>query len=49
VSRADSISIWNITCCGLDDDLPHVIDKLGSDFIVTATDFPHALHFVRIN
>jgi predicted TIM-barrel fold metal-dependent hydrolase len=27
--------------CALDDDLPHVIDKLGDDFIVTATDFPH--------
>ena len=27
--------------CPLDDELPHVIDKLGDDFIVTATDFPH--------
>jgi hypothetical protein len=27
--------------CALDDELPHVIDKLGDDFIVTATDFPH--------
>ena len=27
--------------CALDDDLPHVTNKLGDDFIVTATDFPH--------
>ena len=27
--------------CALDDDLPYVMNKLGNDFIVTATDFPH--------
>ena len=27
--------------CTLDDDLPYVAGKLGDDFIVTATDFPH--------
>ena len=27
--------------CALDDDLPYVAGKLGDDFIVTATDFPH--------
>jgi uncharacterized protein len=27
--------------CAIDDDLPYVINKLGDDFIVTATDFPH--------
>jgi predicted TIM-barrel fold metal-dependent hydrolase len=27
--------------CALDDDLPYVTNKLGDDFIVTATDFPH--------
>ena len=26
--------------CALDDDLPHVINKLGDYFVVTATDFP---------
>jgi len=30
-----------VVFCALDDELPHVIDKLGDDFIVTATDFPH--------
>jgi len=27
--------------CAIDDDLPYVASKLGNDFIVTATDFPH--------
>ena len=27
--------------CAIDDDLPYVASKLGDDFIVTATDFPH--------
>lgn len=27
--------------CAIDDDLPYVAGKLGEDFIVTATDFPH--------
>ena len=27
--------------CALDDDLPYVIGKLGEEFLVTATDFPH--------
>jgi hypothetical protein len=27
--------------CAIDDDLPYVANKLGDDFIVTATDFPH--------
>ncbi|NIO08668.1 MAG: amidohydrolase family protein [Deltaproteobacteria bacterium] len=27
--------------CRLDDELPFIIDKLGEDFLVTATDFPH--------
>ncbi len=27
--------------CALNDELPHVINKLGDDFVVTATDFPH--------
>ena len=27
--------------CAVDDDLPYVSSKLGDDFIVTATDFPH--------
>jgi hypothetical protein len=27
--------------CALDDDLPYVTKKLGDDFVVTATDFPH--------
>jgi len=27
--------------CALDDDLPYVTNKLGDDFVVTATDFPH--------
>ncbi len=27
--------------CAIDDDLPYVACKLGEDFIVTATDFPH--------
>jgi predicted TIM-barrel fold metal-dependent hydrolase len=27
--------------CAIDDDLPYVAGKLGDDFIVTATDFPH--------
>jgi hypothetical protein len=27
--------------CALDDDFPHVINKLGDDFVVTATDFRH--------
>lgn len=30
-----------VVFCALNDELPHVIDKLGDDFIVTATDFPH--------
>jgi hypothetical protein len=44
-SRRAKIDRWLaervFVSCALDDDLPHVIDKLGSDFIVTATDFPH--------
>ena len=27
--------------CAVDDELPYTIDKLGDDFLVTATDFPH--------
>lgn len=27
--------------CKLDDDLPYVIDKLGEDFLITASDYPH--------
>ena len=27
--------------CAVDDDLPYTIDKLGDDFLMTATDFPH--------
>ena len=27
--------------CAIDDDLPYIASKLGDDFIVTATDFPH--------
>lgn len=27
--------------CRLDDDLPYVMSKLGEDFLITATDFPH--------
>ena len=27
--------------CALDEDLPHIIDKVGVDFLVTQTDFPH--------
>ncbi len=28
--------------CGLDDELPFIISKLGDDFLITATDYPHA-------
>ena len=27
--------------CAVDDDLSYTIDKLGDDFLMTATDFPH--------
>jgi predicted TIM-barrel fold metal-dependent hydrolase len=27
--------------CRVDDELPHITDKLGDDFLITATDFPH--------
>jgi predicted TIM-barrel fold metal-dependent hydrolase len=27
--------------CSLDDDLPYVVDRLGDDFLITATDYPH--------
>jgi len=27
--------------CALDDDIPHIMSKVGDDFLVTATDFPH--------
>ena len=27
--------------CAVYDDLPYNIDKLGDDFLVTASDFPH--------
>jgi predicted TIM-barrel fold metal-dependent hydrolase len=27
--------------CQLDDDLPYVISKLGEDFLITASDYPH--------
>jgi predicted TIM-barrel fold metal-dependent hydrolase len=27
--------------CRIDDDLPYLINKLGEDFLITATDFPH--------
>ena len=29
--------------CGLDDELPFIISKLGEDFLITATDYPHAV------
>ena len=36
--------------CAIDDDLPYVANKLGDDFIVTATDFPHGDAFpAKIN
>jgi hypothetical protein len=28
--------------CGVDDELPFITSKLGNDFLITATDFPHA-------
>jgi predicted TIM-barrel fold metal-dependent hydrolase len=28
--------------CGLNDELPFIMSKLGEDFLMTATDFPHA-------
>jgi hypothetical protein len=27
--------------CRLDDDLPYLISRLGPDFLITATDYPH--------
>ncbi len=27
--------------CAVDEDIPHIIDKVGVDFLVTQTDFPH--------
>ena len=27
--------------CALDDDIPYIKSKVGDDFLVTATDFPH--------
>ena len=27
--------------CALDDDIPYIVSRLGDDFLVTATDFPH--------
>jgi predicted TIM-barrel fold metal-dependent hydrolase len=27
--------------CSFDDDLPYIVDRLGDDFLITATDFPH--------
>jgi hypothetical protein len=27
--------------CGMTDDLPYLISRLGSDWLVTATDYPH--------
>lgn len=27
--------------CALDDDLSYIVDRLGDDFLVTATDYPH--------
>ena len=27
--------------CALDDDIPHITSKVGDNFLVTATDFPH--------
>ena len=27
--------------CRLDDELPFITSKLGDDFLITATDFPH--------
>ena len=31
--------------CALDDDLPYILSKVGEDFLVTATDFPHGDNF----
>lgn len=31
--------------CAVDEDLPHIIDKVGVDFLVTQTDFPHGDSF----
>ena len=31
--------------CAVDEDLPHIIDKAGADFLVTQTDFPHGDSF----
>jgi len=27
--------------CAIDDDIPYIKSKIGDDFLVTATDFPH--------
>jgi predicted TIM-barrel fold metal-dependent hydrolase len=27
--------------CHLDDDFPYIVDRLGDDFLITATDYPH--------
>jgi predicted TIM-barrel fold metal-dependent hydrolase len=31
--------------CALDDDIPYIMSKVGKDFLVTATDFPHGDNF----
>ena len=31
--------------CAVDEDLPHIIDKAGADFLLTQTDFPHGDSF----
>jgi predicted TIM-barrel fold metal-dependent hydrolase len=37
----DWLSSRVFVACSVDDDLPYTIDKLGCDFLVCATDFPH--------
>ncbi len=44
-SRGPIIQEWLVervfVSCALDDDIPHIMSKVGEEFLVTATDFPH--------
>lgn len=35
--------------CEVEDELPYIIDKLGDDFLITATDYPHGDDFREDN